>query len=294
MQRATRGGVSGDYPFLGIGISASGREAETIARARASGDATDLPALDFLNIGVSTLGPPPATLRGALSAASLPCVAHLEEVNLVGHMDEARLERVLALCAELGPCWLQEDLGVWVWKGAPLGHQMLAPILDAESLAQAARNISRITELSPAPFLAENPPFYSVLGDIDLLTFMAELAERTGCGLILDIGHLVGYCTCVGKDPRHYVDDWRGFAHLVEVHLAGHRLYRTDAGAYWEDAHEMPVQNISLEVLDRVLLQAPSVKAITLEVEGAPLPVLHGSVRAVSERVQALQVSDGG
>ncbi|MEM9492194.1 MAG: DUF692 family multinuclear iron-containing protein [Myxococcota bacterium] len=275
-----------EYPFVGLGFSATGSEAESIAHALLEGRADHLPAVDMLNVGVSTSNPPPAGLGALLKRASLSCVAHLEELNLVGTMDEAILHRVVEACESLQPAWLQEDLGLWVWKGGALGAQMIAPILDERSLAQAVRNVRRILEVSPYPFLAENPPFYYALGDIDLLTFMARLADQTGCGLLLDIGHLIGYCVCTDRDPLAYIEQWTAFDHLVEIHLAGYARYGTSNATMWRDSHENAIQPLALDVLDRVLERAGNVKAVTIEAEGARLDVLRYNVGCVSERLQ--------
>lgn len=280
------------YPFLGLGISASATEAEAIARARLKGEVSPLPPFDLLNVGVSTMAPPPAGLGALLAQASFQCVAHLEEVNLVGELDEARLCRVLELCEELEPSWLQEDLGLWVWRGGALADQMIAPILDEESLAQATRNVRRILELSRFPFLAENPPFYCALGDLDLLAFMARLADSTGCGLLLDIGHFIGYCTCTGREPLRYLTEWTAFDRLVEIHLAGYTMTRTAGGVLWEDAHQVAIQPLALEVLDRVFEFARNVKAVTIELEGARVDVRRSNVRRVAARLQPVSARE--
>lgn len=276
------------YPFLGLGMSASGVEAAAIARAIVAGEAAHLPSIQMLNVGVSTMSALPVDLAALLRRASLGCVAHLEEINLVGAFDEDRFRRVLERCDALSPSWIQEDLGIWVWNGGPLGAQMIPPILDARSLDDATRIIERILALSPYPFLAENPPFYAALGDLDLLGFMSALARRTGCGLILDIGHLVGYATCVNRDPLAYLDTFERWSDVVEIHLAGYTLSETNRGTIWEDAHEAPVQPLALAILDRVLASARNVKAITIEVEGARLDVLKNNVVRVADRLEAV------
>ncbi|WP_394843871.1 DUF692 family protein [Pendulispora brunnea] len=269
-------------------MSASATEAVAIARAILDGKAGHLPPIDLLNIGVSTMAPLPDALGALLEKASLGCVAHLEEINLVGEADDDRLRRVLDLCESLSPRWIQEDLGIWVWKGGALGAHMIPPILDEKSLDEATRIVGRILSASRWPFLAENPPFYCVLGDMDLLSFMAKLARRTGCGLVLDIGHFIGYCACSAKEPLSYLDTFTGWDDVVEVHLAGYTMTDTSRGTLWEDAHEVDIPPLGLTVLDRVLAFARNVKAITIEVEGARLDVLRSNVIRVAERVQAV------
>jgi len=280
-----RRSLDSSYPFLGLGISAAPSEAEEIALAILAGGAEHLPDIQMLNVGVSTAAPPSEHLKGLLHEASLGCVAHLEELNLVGELDEKLLEQVLDACEVLSPSWIQEDLGVWVWKGGPLGAQMIPPILDERSLDQASENLERILRRAPVPFLAENPPFYFVVGELDLLSYMERLAERTGCGLVFDIGHFIGYCACVGEDPSAYLGGWGGARHVVEVHVAGYEIMQSDRGALWVDDHAERLAPLSLEILGQLLSMAGNVKAVTVEVEAAAEDVLRDNVLDVAERI---------
>ena len=51
-----------------------------------------------------------------------------------------------------------------------------------------------------------------------------------------------------------------------------------------------PLSAESFEILDHVISAAPNVRAITLEVEGAPPDVVRGNVRAVAQRTGVEQV----
>jgi uncharacterized protein (UPF0276 family) len=281
-----RGRLVPDLPLLGLGISSSADEALTLARGRLTRRWPGLDRLGFLNIGLNGATELAPELPELLDDAALACVAHLEDINLVDELDEERLAHVVDCCRRLRPRWLQEDLGVWVWRGTPLVDQMIPPIFDEPSLAVAARNIERISERAGLPFLAENPPVHYVLGDIDLLSFMGRLSERTGCGLILDIGHLASYCICTGRDAIAYLAAWDGFDRVREVHLAGSDTFETSRGLFWNDSHHLPLVAQSLEILDAIMARAASVSAITVEVEGAPAETLWDNLRRVDERVE--------
>lgn len=289
MQSDLRAG-SLDLPFLGVGISATVDRAAGLLQSRPAAEAVSLSSLGFLNLGLTSTTVVPPGFTEALGQAGLSCVAHLEELNLVGGpLDEERLARIAERCRALGPQWIQEDLGIWVWEKLPLVEHMLNPIFDEGSLKRAVSNISRIMEVTGLPFLAENPPMYFVLGDIDLLSFMREVSERCGCDLLLDIGHFVSYCLCTQRDPAAYLaDNAPCLERVVEIHLAGYTLTEM-AGSpepIWFDRHDVPLQPQALEILDRVLAAAPGVKAITLEVEGASDEVIRSNVRHVLERVK--------
>lgn len=289
MQRPQLAG-SLDLPFLGLGISATIERAMELLRSQKAAEAVSLSTLGFLNLGLTSSTHIPAELPAALGQAELSCVVHTEELNLVGgNVDEERLDRLAARCRILQPKWVQEDLGVWLWDKLPLVEHMVGPIFDENSLRRAVDNISRIREVTKLPFFAENPPMYFALGEIDLLSFMSELAKRCGCELLLDIGHFISYCLCTQRDPVTYLSEHTEcLARVAEVHLAGYALTEVAGSAepIWFDRHDLPLTQASLDLLDRVLAAAAGVKAITLEVEGSTDAVIRQNIAEVHDRVQ--------
>lgn len=278
------------FPFLGLGISASAKEAVELA-PKVHRPGTEYPAgLGFLNIGINARIPLPSRLAEVLREESVPHVLHLEDINLVGKLDEERLAVVAEQAATLGPAWIEEDLGYWVRNDLPLGSEMLPPIFDRSSARQAVRNARRIMEVLGPRLLVENPPTNYVLGDLDLLSFMDIVQGETGCGLLLDLGHLVGYALATGRDPVAYVKGWRGLEAVIEVHLAGHYVLRTNRGPIWQDSHADFVQPQTLQVLDAAMSRPNNVRAITLEVEAANWATIRHNVGLVSERVEAVAV----
>lgn len=288
MRNASRTG-SLELPFLGIGISATVDRAAEILRSTELGDAVKLSSLGFLNLGLSSTTVVPPELPGMLRSAGLSSVVHFEEMNLVGSaLDEERLSLLAERCRILEPEWVQEDLGVWVWDQLPLVEHMVGPIFDAASVDRAASNISRIMDVTGLPFLAENPPMYFAIGDIDLLSFMSRISERSGCDLLLDVGHFVSYCLCTGRDPQAYVAEHAAdMERVVEVHLAGQSLVEMTGSPapIWFDRHDLPLQRDALDLLERILACASRVKAITLEVEGSTDEVIRRNIEEVAARV---------
>lgn len=70
---------------------------------------------------------------------------------------------------------------------------------------------------------------------------MAELARRSGCGLLLDVNNVFVSATNHGYDPRDYVDAYP-LPLVREIHLGGHAEDRDDAGLpLLIDAHDREV-----------------------------------------------------
>ena len=111
-----------------------------------------------------------------------------------------------------------------------------------EALARLAENIAIVQDALGRPILVENPTHYLSLADHSWseTSFLAELARRTGCGLLIDINNVAVGAHNVRFDPAAWLDAVPG--NLVgEIHLAGHSL---DAeGTLLIDSHDRPISD---------------------------------------------------
>ena len=90
--------------------------------------------------------------------------------------------------------------------------------------------------------LIENPSLYLTLTghDMDEVEFLAALARRTGCGLLLDVNNVHVSAHNLGFDPVAYLDAVP--AGLIgEVHLAGCAPDPQWGEALLIDSHAAPV-----------------------------------------------------
>ena len=101
-------------------------------------------------------------------------------------------------------------------------------------------NISRVQDVLGREILIENPSHYLALRDHDWneTSFLAELARRSGCKLLIDVNNVAVGAHNLGYDAAAWLHDIP--AKLVgEVHLAGNSL---DAeGTLLIDSHDAPV-----------------------------------------------------
>jgi uncharacterized protein (UPF0276 family) len=107
-------------------------------------------------------------------------------------------------------------------------------------LARCAANIARVQDALGRQILIENPTHYLALRDHSWseTSFLAELARRSGCGLLIDVNNVAVGAHNLGFDPFAWLEaipaDYVG-----EIHLAGHSL---DAeGTLLIDSHDAPV-----------------------------------------------------
>src|SRR5919205_1196332 len=157
-------------------------------------------------------------------------------------LDGRHLDRLADLADRIAPCLVSEHLS---WSGLPgLYLNDLVPLpLTEEALLAACRNVQRVQERLKRRILVENVSAYlryahSTIPEPEL---MAELARRTGCGILLDVNNVVVSCHNVGGDPFAW------FAALEpgtvgEIHLAGHSVVEIEAGqSLLIDDHGGPV-----------------------------------------------------
>ncbi len=153
--------------------------------------------------------------------------------------DREHLRRIRRLLDIYEPAAFSEHLA-WSVHDARFFNDLLPVPYDAGSLARVIRHVDEVQEAIGRRMLLENPSSYiefegSTYGEA---RFIAEVAARTGCGLLLDINNVFVSCTNHGWSAERYLQDYP--LHLVEeIHLAGHAPERDDMGReLLIDAHD--------------------------------------------------------
>jgi len=139
-------------------------------------------------------------------------------------LDEAHLARLARLVERIEPAVVSEHL---CWGASAQGalHDLLPMPLTQASLDHLAARVAQMQDSLGRAVLIENVSTYiRFRGDAySEAEFLASLAQRTGCGVLLDVNNLyVNQC-------NHGEDALAAMAalppHVVgEIHLAGHRV----------------------------------------------------------------------
>ncbi len=148
------------------------------------------------------------------------------------------LARLKQLADRIDPLWVSDHL-CWTGIDGFNAHDLLPLPYTAEALDLAAANIALAQDLLERPLLIENPSSYISFAD-DVMpewTFLAELAERTGCYLLLDINNIHVSATNHGFDAMTYIDEIPA-SRVRQIHLAGHSAGRD---GLLIDTHDHPV-----------------------------------------------------
>ncbi len=156
-------------------------------------------------------------------------------------LDRDHLLRVKALCDRYQPESFSEHLA-WSSHGAEYLNDLLPLPYTEETLATVAAHVDEVQTVLGRRMLLENPATYVLFeqSDIPEPAFLAEVARRTGCGLLLDVNNVFVSATNHRTDPRAYLQDF-ALDLVGEVHLGGHAEEDLPSGPLLIDAHGSPV-----------------------------------------------------
>jgi uncharacterized protein (UPF0276 family) len=175
-------------------------------------------------------GRPLAQLRAL--AERFPISVHGVGLSIGGEgaLDAEHLARLRQLIGWLAPARFSEHLA-WSSHGGTFFNNLLPLPYTSASLARVAGHIDLVQQALGRQMLLENPATYLGFAESSWAEtdFLAELARRTGCGLLLDVNNVFVACTNRQEDPRAYIDAFPLGA-VGEIHLGGHDAQQDDDG----------------------------------------------------------------
>lgn len=152
-------------------------------------------------------------------------------------LDDEHLQRFKTLVERFEPWLVSEHLAWSVTDGTYLNDLLPLP-LNKASLEIVTDNVKKLQDTIGRQILVENPSTYVSFKatDIPEPEYLTMLAERTGCGLLLDINNVYVSARNNGFDAGHYLDGISG-ALVGEIHLAGHTVKNIDGNELRIDDH---------------------------------------------------------
>ena len=158
-------------------------------------------------------------------------------------LDEDHLSRIAALVRRIDPAAVSDHVS-WSVTGGVYFNDLLPIPYDEEALGVIARNVMRFQEAIGRPVMVENPSTYLRHAQSDRAEpeFLAELCQRSGCGLLLDVNNVFVSAENHGDDARAYLAAVAPLP-IGEIHLSGHHLRRIGNRSIRIDDHGSPVSD---------------------------------------------------
>ncbi|MFD7613528.1 DUF692 domain-containing protein [Streptomyces sp. NPDC059828] len=231
---------------LGTGIGWRPEIAEAVER---------LPGLDWVEVVAENVCPghlPDSLVR--LRERGVTVVPHGVALGIggAGRPDPGRLSALAERAEALGSPLVTEHIA-FVRAGGPLtaspgleaGHLLPVP-RTRDALAVLCENVRIAQDSLPVPLALENiAALISWPGDeLTEGQFLAELVDRTGVRLLIDVANLHTNRVNRGEDPLAALDEMPVEA-IAYVHVAG----GLEQGGVWHDTHAHPVPRPVLDIL---------------------------------------------
>ncbi|MGW0804227.1 DUF692 domain-containing protein [Nonomuraea sp. NPDC002799] len=231
---------------LGVGIGWRSELDLTIER---------MDGVDFVEVVAENIQPAhlPESLR-LLRARGLPVIPHGVSLGVGGAEppSPARLAHLAACAQTLDAPLVSEHLAFVRGGGLEAGHLLPVP-RTRESLRIVTENVRQAQDALPVPLALENVAAIFGWPDDELTEgqFLAELVERTGVGLLIDVANLYTNQVNLGS-PAVAALDALPLEHLSYVHVAGG--YERDG--IWHDTHTTSVPEPVLDLLAELCARA--------------------------------------
>ena len=139
-------------------------------------------------------------------------------------LDPHHLERLARVVDRFEPSVVSEHLA-WSSHAGTFFNDLLPLPYNRPTLDRVCDHIEQVQDRLGRQILLENPSTYLSFhsSDFSETDFLAEVASRSGCGLLLDVNNVYVSANNQGYRGEDYIDDFP--LHRVgEIHLAGHAV----------------------------------------------------------------------
>lgn len=197
-------------------------------------------------------------------------------------LDAGHLARLKIVCDRYEPESFSEHLA-WSSHDTTFLNDLLPLPYTEATLAQVCAHVDQVQTLLGRRMLLENPATYLLFEEstIEETDFLAEVARRTGCGLLLDVNNVFVAATNHRMDPGAYLKrfpvQW-----VREIHLSGHSETVDDSGApLLIDSHDTPVKDPVWELYEELIGRTgPIASLVEWDNDVPEWPVLRAEAEA--------------
>ena len=194
-------------------------------------------------------------------------------------LDRGHLRRLREIVERYEPALVSEHLS-WSSVGGRYLNDLLPLPATREALELVVLHVDEAQEALGRKILLENVSSYlRFAAEMPEACFMVEVAQRTGCGILLDVNNLYVNERNLGLSAAAFIDALP--AELVgEIHLAGHSVQEYDGEEIVVDTHNARVCPAVWELYARAIRRIGRVPTlIEWDSELPPLRVLLDEAR---------------
>jgi hypothetical protein len=283
-----------EAPFLGVGVGLRPKHYPYILD-QAPGGALGVDWFEALSENTMIPGGRPLRMLDEVRA-HFPVVLHGVSMNLgsTDPLDHDYLDHLARLIDRVEPVWVSDHL-CWTGVGGHTLHDLLPLPFTSESIRHVALRIARVQEHLGHRIAVENVSSYMSFcaDEMPEWEFLAAVAERADCGILLDVNNVYVSARNHGFEPERYLDAIP-VERVFQFHLAGH----SEQGDLLIDTHDHPVKDEVWALFEHAVRRFGAVSTL-IEWDDLipPFEVLEehaARAREIIERVAGEDESAGG
>lgn len=247
-----------DAPFLGVGVGLRTEHYPAVLE-RGTVRALGVDFFEAISENYMVDGGRPLRVLEQVRGFG-PLVLHGVSLNVgsADPLDAGYLERLAALCDRFAPAWVSDHL-CWTGQGDHNLHDLL-PLPYTESVQRwVADRVCRVQDRLGRRIALENVSSYFafVANTMPEWEFLAAVAERADCGILLDVNNVYVSAHNHGFDPETYLAQIPA-SRIFQIHLAGHSAHE----ALLIDTHDHPVCDEVWTLYERLIRRVGPVSTL--------------------------------
>lgn len=205
---------------LGFGLGLRTKHYGWILDNRPAVDWFEIVSENFLSVG----GRPRRKL--AAIREHYPLVAHGVGLSIgsTDNIPEAYLTALAQLVHEIEPRFVTDHL-CWTRHHGQNSHDLLPLAYTRAALRHVKERVQHVQDRLKRRIFLENPSAYVsfTASEMDEASFLRELCDVSGCGVLLDVNNLYVNAQNLGMDADAYLNAMRA-EDICYFHLAGHTV----------------------------------------------------------------------
>lgn len=161
------------------------------------------------------------------------------------NLNQSHLRQLKELIDDIDPLFVSEHLAWSAYSHRHLPDLLPLPLSD-NALSVMCEHVDQMQSYLGRQVLVENPSNYLVFNQLQIPEpeFLNALAQKTGCGLLVDVNNVHVSASNIGLDAKEYIDGLNTES-IAQYHLAGYTEVTRQVGETSEtlliDTHNQTV-----------------------------------------------------